>query len=180
MSSIPDRRAPDTGSLIDNSLSPAMQRYLIHSIFVVIIFVAATLIQIGTLEKIPTAFNFQGMPIQATPTANIGGALIAAPAGSTELVRQTDIHTNIPTRPRTDIITYTVQSGDSISGIAAKFNLTIETIVFSNPILDDDVHSFLPVGTIGVMATWSCSITVMVGRRSTLTSRSGTCRAVKA
>ena len=146
MSSIPDRRAPDTDSLIENFISPTMQRYVIHIIFVIITLIAVILFQMDVLEKIPTAFkfNFQGMPIQATPTASAGAALIATPASSTELVRQADIHTNIPTRPRTDIITYTVQSGDSISGIAAKFNLTLETIVFSNPILDDDVHSLRP------------------------------------
>ena len=40
--------------------------------------------------------------------------------------------TLIPDRPRIDIITYTVQSGDTLYGIAQKHKLAAETIMFAN------------------------------------------------
>jgi LysM repeat protein len=46
--------------------------------------------------------------------------------------RRTTVHTNIPTRPRTKIIEYTVDTGDSVFGIAQSFNLEPETILWAN------------------------------------------------
>jgi murein DD-endopeptidase MepM/ murein hydrolase activator NlpD len=59
--------------------------------------------------------------------------------------RQADLHTNVPERPRQDIITYTVQKGDTVSGIAEKFGLQPKTIFAANyEILQDDPHNLLP------------------------------------
>lgn len=46
--------------------------------------------------------------------------------------RRTSLHTNIPTRPRTKVIEYTVTTGDSVFGIAQSFNLHPETILWAN------------------------------------------------
>ena len=46
--------------------------------------------------------------------------------------RRTALHTNIPTRPRTKVIEYTVVTGDSVFGIAQDFNLHPETILWAN------------------------------------------------
>jgi len=55
------------------------------------------------------------------------------------------LHTTIPTRPRTEIITYTVQKGDTIFGIAENFNLKPETILWGNRnTLSDDPHNLQP------------------------------------
>jgi len=57
------------------------------------------------------------------------------------------IHTTIPTRPRTEIITYTVQTGDTIWGIAEKFGLKPETVLWGNTYtLADDPHR-MQIGT---------------------------------
>jgi LysM repeat protein len=45
-------------------------------------------------------------------------------------------HTIIPERAREEISTYEVQSGDTIYGIAARFGLDPETIMWSNPDLE--------------------------------------------
>lgn len=42
------------------------------------------------------------------------------------------IHTTIPSRPRTEITTYTIQKGDTIFGIAEMFGLRPETIFWGN------------------------------------------------
>jgi murein DD-endopeptidase MepM/ murein hydrolase activator NlpD len=41
--------------------------------------------------------------------------------------------TNVPERPREALETYTVQSGDTILGIAAKYGLQPETVMWANP-----------------------------------------------
>ncbi len=55
------------------------------------------------------------------------------------------IHTTIPTRPRTDVITYTVETGDTIFGIAERFGLKPQSVLWGNTyILGDDPHSLRP------------------------------------
>ncbi len=46
--------------------------------------------------------------------------------------RQAELHTIIPSRPRIDVISYTVQVGDSIFKIADYFSLKPTTILFGN------------------------------------------------
>ncbi len=46
--------------------------------------------------------------------------------------RQANLHTIIPSRPRLDVVSYTVQQGDSIFSIADKFGLQPTTILFGN------------------------------------------------
>jgi murein DD-endopeptidase MepM/ murein hydrolase activator NlpD len=45
---------------------------------------------------------------------------------------QANSHTTIPTRPRVDVVKYTVQKGDSIFSIAEKYALNPTTILFGN------------------------------------------------
>ncbi len=50
-----------------------------------------------------------------------------------------------PVKPRTEIIIYTVQKGDTVFGIAEKFNLSPETILWGNTyVLGDDPHRLSP------------------------------------
>jgi murein DD-endopeptidase MepM/ murein hydrolase activator NlpD len=59
--------------------------------------------------------------------------------------RAAQLHTNIPSRPRKDISTYVVQDGDTVFGIAEKFGLQPQTILWGNyEILLDDPHSLKP------------------------------------
>lgn len=48
------------------------------------------------------------------------------------LVRGALAQTIIPERPRLDIITYTVQPGDTVHAIAKKFDISPETVVWAN------------------------------------------------
>jgi len=61
------------------------------------------------------------------------------------ITRLITLHTIIPARPRFDVTSYEVQKGDTIFGIAGKFNLRPETILWGNYyILADDPHSLRP------------------------------------
>jgi LysM repeat protein len=55
--------------------------------------------------------------------------------------RETLPFTTIPSRPRVDVITYTVETGDSLFSIADKFGLKPETILWGNfETLEDNPH----------------------------------------
>jgi murein DD-endopeptidase MepM/ murein hydrolase activator NlpD len=61
------------------------------------------------------------------------------------IARGAQIHTNIPSRPRQEITIYTVQDGDTVFGIAEKFGLEPQTILWGNTnILSDDPHRLTP------------------------------------
>ena len=54
-------------------------------------------------------------------------------------------HTALPSRPRFEIIEYEVQSGDTVIGIAERFNLQPQTVLWSNfDVLYDDPHRLMP------------------------------------
>jgi hypothetical protein len=56
--------------------------------------------------------------------------------------RLAQVHTTIPTRPRTEVIIYVVQPGDTVFGIAEKFGLKPETILWGNYfVLADNPHA---------------------------------------
>lgn len=78
------------------------------------------------------------------------------------LFRNATLYTSIPTRPRVDVITYTVVAGDSVFKIAERFSLKPETIMWANTnILRDNPHrlqvdqviNILPVN--GTYHKWS-------------------------
>ena len=62
--------------------------------------------------------------------------------GTFGIPRFVTLHTTIPSRPRTEVVTYTVVEGDTIFGIAEKFGLKPESILWGNTyILGDNPHN---------------------------------------
>ena len=83
--------------------------------------------------------------LAAEPTSIPEVALDIAPEAennpSNGVPRMALIHTTIPSRPRLEITTYDVQEGDTVFGIAERYNLTPQTILWGNYyILLDDPH----------------------------------------
>ena len=127
-------------------------RYAGHAILLIVVAGMIWLARTNLLTAVPTSMDVSELTMPETlPTAtpvvdSISSAQfpVLAASDSGDLTRQSDIHTNIPTRPRAEIKTYTVQSGDTLFGIAEKFGLKPETLVWGNPILKDDPHLLQP------------------------------------
>jgi len=62
------------------------------------------------------------------------------------VIRYANPVTIIPTRARTEATTYTIESGDSVFGIATFFNLTPETILWANKDTMNDYPHMISVG----------------------------------
>jgi murein DD-endopeptidase MepM/ murein hydrolase activator NlpD len=83
----------------------------------------------------------------ATP-ANLDFELPSYSSAGVELfgiVRLAQMHTDAPSRPRLEVTQYEVQPGDTLFGIADKFGLKPETILWGNQfILGDNPHNLRP------------------------------------
>ncbi|HUI90100.1 MAG TPA: peptidoglycan DD-metalloendopeptidase family protein [Anaerolineales bacterium] len=92
--------------------------------------------------------QINNVPPQApSPAVNATAKSAAGPIDLSSLgvVREVDIHTNIPDRSRQDVITYVVQQGDTVSGIADKYGLQPKTIFAANyGLLQDDPENLQP------------------------------------
>lgn len=70
------------------------------------------------------------------------------------IYRKASLFTSIPTRPRVDVITYTVVAGDSVFRIAEAFSLKPETIMWANTsILRDNPHRLQVGQVINILPT---------------------------
>jgi len=70
----------------------------------------------------------------STTAADRSSALLES---SDDLWRRANPHTIIPERPRLEVMTYTVQAGDTIQSIAETFDLEPTTVMWANPAVED-------------------------------------------
>ncbi|MBN1954772.1 MAG: M23 family metallopeptidase [Anaerolineae bacterium] len=91
-------------------------------------------------SSVPVIFAQQSTP-EATADAlaevMANNGLPPQPNTRAPITRQADPHTIIPLRPRLEVITYTVQAGDTVQSIATRFGLDPTTIMWSNPAIED-------------------------------------------
>jgi murein DD-endopeptidase MepM/ murein hydrolase activator NlpD len=89
--------------------------------------------------------------VQSVDAASDAAAILERPyyrmASQARIVRQAELHTAIPERPRLDVITYTVQVGDTAEIIAEKFGLQPTTLLWSNPDMEK-MPDLLKVGQV--------------------------------
>ncbi|MCC6148546.1 MAG: M23 family metallopeptidase [Anaerolineaceae bacterium] len=96
----------------------------------------STLKEAAIAASLPTDAPLVPLPYFDVPSLEI------YPQGITRLAV---LHTDLPAKPRLEVIQYAVQKGDTIFGIAQKFNLRPETILWGNYyILADDPHALSP------------------------------------
>jgi len=88
-------------------------------------------------------------PSQAVSESGDGPPVSVVPAngskdGSNYILRDLQLKTRIPERPRYQALTYRVSRGDGMWAVADKFKLKSETILYVNKDLDDNPHSLKP------------------------------------
>jgi LysM repeat protein len=104
----------------------------------------ATVLNLGAVQAGEPAADPTPLPAVPTDEAIVLPAYAVESEGS-GITRQVVLDTKIPARARVVVLRYTVQSGDSIFGIAKKFDLTPETVLWGNfEALNDDPHSIAP------------------------------------
>jgi murein DD-endopeptidase MepM/ murein hydrolase activator NlpD len=87
-----------------------------------------------------------------SPSISMVSLSIPAGTQSGGVLRKTDLQTIIPSRPRVDVITYTVETGDTLFSIADEFNLKPETLLWGNfDILEDNPHLLSPKQVLNIL-----------------------------
>lgn len=121
-------------ALLRLGLGESMMRVGTTVLSLVLIGAAIWLLQVFNKEvpqELRTRPVFAAGP---TATAFVDPSLLPPPIAISipGISRQAEPHTNIPSRPRTEIIKYTVVDGDTVFGIADKFGLKPQTILWGN------------------------------------------------
>jgi murein DD-endopeptidase MepM/ murein hydrolase activator NlpD len=91
---------------------------------------------------------------QPSPTPVLAAGSIPLPTidPANGITRSASLHTTIPSRPRIDVVKYSVEQGDTVFGIADKFGLNPSTILFGNyATLKDTPHSLRPGQTLNIL-----------------------------
>lgn len=101
---------------------------------------AVTELPIPSITISPTATRqAESAPVELSLLQPSTGTLASG------ILRRTDNHTEIPERPREDVITYTVKRDDTLFGIADTFKVKPETILWGNfETLQDNPHLLKP------------------------------------
>ena len=124
---------------------------LYHAGLLGIVGTALWLVRTNPLSLLPArldaALQAGAQPAKVEAATGLWPAgLLPVPMQPPAAVRRiASLHTNIPARLRQDIITYTVQAGDTLFGIAEKYGITPETVLWGNYFfLKDDPHLLRP------------------------------------
>ena len=139
--------------------SSLISRFTGH--LVVLALVAGAVVLSGTVLTIPFSFSQTAQAEETmtpTPAAPLGvrsnsnNLLALSTRGQTwratdveNLVRAPMPLTEIPSRLRRSVITYTVQPGDTVEGIAITYGIQPETIMWSNSAVED-APDYLQIG----------------------------------
>lgn len=86
----------------------------------------------------PTSESVAGQPQAGIPLAGLEGD------GLSSILRELQLKTNIPERPRYESIIYRVSRGDAMLRIADEFKLKTESILYVNTQLEDNPHNLKP------------------------------------
>lgn len=149
--------------LVASGWHEAILRYASHGLLLVVLAAAigARQLDLGFIDVLADKASLQNagalvpvataVPERGGGDDNEAGALV--PAGPTlapaadegQVSRLADVHTLIPTRGRSEVLIYTVQPGDTLFGIAERYGLRPETVLWGNYFtLRDDPHSLVP------------------------------------
>ena len=133
-------------------LRALLKRYSYHLVLIGLTAAAVGLFRWNPLERLAAQLEFPLLSSQLQTSAANGAGLpgtLMTPGVEERmpvppLTRRINPHTLIPRRPRQEVITYTVRSGDTLFGISEKYGITPETVLWGNPVLKDDPHLLSP------------------------------------
>ena len=134
-------------TLVQMGLGESLLRVGTNLFSVVAIIIVVLLVQ-AFYRQTPNQFSGNSGQVSG-PAATAVVDINSIPALENPIIagisRAAQLHTNIPSRPRKDLSKYTVQDGDTVFGIAEKFGLQPQTILWGNyNLLLDDPHSLKP------------------------------------
>ncbi|RLB37584.1 MAG: hypothetical protein DRH12_14130 [Deltaproteobacteria bacterium] len=144
---------PRVWTNLQTLFGPFLLRYASHLAIIGLVVLTLSLSGI----QLPRADSPQLLPPTAAPSLGdrtytaLAGRGNLLPAERSTLVRFPVPHTTIPDRLRRGVITYTVQSGDMVSSIAADFGLKWTTIMWSNEHLEDNPDLLLPGQVLNIL-----------------------------
>jgi murein DD-endopeptidase MepM/ murein hydrolase activator NlpD len=93
----------------------------------------------------PIALDF-GQPVESV--ANLALPALDGETQAESIGRQTRLDTVIPDRASVEVVTYEVEFGDSVFGIAEQFEITPETLLWANYDILNDNPDFLEPGMV--------------------------------
>ena len=133
-----------TDALLQMGLGESMLRVGTSLLSLMVIAVVIWLVQMF-YSQAPDAQVSAAAAQEPTPTPAVNIREVAPVAIEFDyegIPRMAQPFTTIPSRPRQEITTYTVQEGDTLFGIAEKYGLDPQTILWGNyAILLDDPHA---------------------------------------
>ncbi len=152
--------------LVASGWHEAILRYASHGLLLAVLALAlwARQVNLGFVDLLAEKASLDNTVALApvtTPLPPTGGddlaalppsEATAAAADGSQVSRLADVHTLIPTRGRSEVIVYTVQSGDTLFGIAERYGLKPETVLWGNYFtLKDDPHSLVPGQALNIL-----------------------------
>jgi murein DD-endopeptidase MepM/ murein hydrolase activator NlpD len=143
-------------SIIHSGLRIPVKRYAGHILILLVVALLAWLARSSILDLLPAQIriNPPSATLTATPSSRQTAALPNSdPAGLLSVIsRGINFRTYLPDRPRSEVVLYTVTSGDTLFGIAEKYNLKPETLFWSNQrTLKDDPDLLTPGMTLNIL-----------------------------
>ena len=132
--------------LLDLGLGESILRIGSSLLSLVMVLVVIWLVQFFFDQASSTPLNAGAAP-EPTPTASVSIETVplSASLDYEGIPRIAQPSTIIPSRPRQETVQYTVQEGDTVFGIAEKYGLQPETILWGNYFtLLDDPHNLSP------------------------------------
>jgi murein DD-endopeptidase MepM/ murein hydrolase activator NlpD len=133
-------------ALLQMGLGESMLRVGTSVLSLIVVVAVVWLVQMFYRQAPDAQVNAAAQGPTATPAVAMEEvAPVAADVDYEGIPRMAQPYTTIPTRPRQEIVKYTVQDGDTLFGIAEKYGLDPQTILWSNyATLLDDPHALQP------------------------------------
>lgn len=139
---------PPTAPRANNGTKGKVDRFTIIS-WVVTLLIVVSLLGSTILYKNASASPTTNQP-QATPESGGEQPVVGAPvvgengSGFNFIMRDLQLKTNIPERPRYESLIYRVSRGDAMLAIADEFKVKTESILYVNSQLEDNPHNLKP------------------------------------